>query len=151
MLQEYGPDHRKNDCFGNVKEIGFQEEKQVIIKSKHWRKISHILNFGGQVYLKYMISKKPNMEVKQIINIIHTPIQKKTEDQTEFLHKYIVRKHQSLLKNFIDYNKDTIYRFLYHLQTNLLNTGTQIFDYGQESNYIYTILHGHIDVLIPSN
>ena len=46
---------------------------------------------------------------------------------------------------------NTINRFLYHLNTKPVKSGTKIFDYGQESCEIYIVLHGKVDVLIPSN
>jgi hypothetical protein len=62
-----------------------------------------------------------------------------------------MKYHQQLLQNFQDFNKDTINSFLFHLSTKMYNSGSMIFDYGSESTEIFIILHGKIDVLIPSN
>ena len=45
---------------------------------------------------------------------------------------------------------ETVNKFIFHLNTKMYNSGTMIFDYGQESTEIFIILHGKIDVLIPS-
>ena len=43
--------------------INSKNEKEVIIKSKYWKKISHIMNIGGIHYLNYMVSKSISPEI----------------------------------------------------------------------------------------
>ena len=77
-LEKYRPDQNKFDRFGNLKEPSKKKQHDLVIKSKYWRKISHILTIGGIHYLEYLVSKKPSHEIYHIVNIIKTPIQKKS-------------------------------------------------------------------------
>ena len=60
MLEEYRPENAKTDRYGNKKAIGRKNDDELVIKSKYWRKVSHILNIGGCNYLNYMVAPKPS-------------------------------------------------------------------------------------------
>ena len=55
------------------------------------------------------------------------------------------------MSNFNDFDQKTVSQYLFHMNSKTVKSGTMIFDFGNESSEIFIVLHGKVDVLIPSN